>query len=128
MGIVFSYPTQTSPTVIWVPSKSPRYPIGHQRDFHRQVRGETAGGTVLVQDTAEAAREVFELVFDHLPQADRDQAAGFFDTVRKSAEVFDYTDLAGDNVRVRWSNAFDFKQAAFGRYSGTIELLKEPGA
>lgn len=126
MGIVFSYPTAITPTVTWTPSKPPHYPISHQRDFHLQVRGETAGGTVLVQDSAGPPREVFELVFDHLPESDRNQAAGFFDTVRKSAEVFDYTDPSGENIRVRWSNGFDFKQAAFGRYSGTIELLKEP--
>ncbi len=128
MAIVFSYPTQASPTLSWTPSKPPRFPIGHKRDFHRQARGETAGGAVLVQDPSTPAREMFELVFDHLPEADRDQVALFFDTVRKTAAPFDYTDPGGGITRVRWWSAFDFKQAAAGRHSGTIQLLKEPGA
>ncbi len=128
MRIEFNYPTESSPTLTWIPGKPPRYPIGHKRDFHRQVRGETAGGTVLVQDPAGPVREIFELVFDHLPKSDRDQAALFFDTVRKAAGTFDFTDHAGEITRVRWWNNFDFEQAAFGRYSGTVQLWKEPAA
>lgn len=128
MGIAFNFPNEGNPTLTWVPSKPPRYPIGHKRDFHRQVRGETAGGVVLVQDPAGLPREILELAFDHLPQADRDQVSNFFDTVRKAAETFEYTDPSGQITRVRWFNGFDFKQAACGRYSGTVHLLKESGA
>ncbi|QPJ61465.1 MAG: hypothetical protein G3M70_06015 [Candidatus Nitronauta litoralis] len=128
MGIAFHFPDEGNPTLTWVPSKPPRYPISHKREFHRQVRGETAGGFVLVQDPAGAARELFELQFDHLPQVDRDRAAAFFDTVRKAAQTFDYTDPSGQIIRVRWINDFEFKQAACGRYSGIIHLLKESGA
>lgn len=125
MSIVFHYPNAASPTSTWRPSKPPRFPIGRRRDYPRQVTGETAGGTRLVQDLGGTVREFFELAFDFLPAADRAQARLFFDTVKKSANTFEFIDNEGATHTVRWSNAFDFRQAAHGRYSGTIKLIVE---
>ncbi len=125
MGIVFYYPNAGSPTQTWRPSKPPRFPIGRKRDYPKQAQGETAGGTLLVQDLGGAPREQFELVFDFLPLADRDQAQTFFDTVKKSALAFEFHDPEGAVHTVRWWSAFDFPQSAHGRYSGTIQLIKE---
>jgi len=93
-------------------------------DYPQQVRGETAGGTVYVQDKG-PRRETFELSFDHLPQSDRDQAAVFFDTVKKSAVTFEFTDPDAALHTVRWVNRFEFAEVSGGRWSGTIQLIKE---
>lgn len=124
MTVRFSYPTAASPTATWQPSKPPRYPIPRRVDYPRQVRGETAGGTVYVQDKG-PRRETFELGFDHLPQADRDQAADFFDTVKKAAATFEFTGPDAALYTVRWVNPFEFAEVSGGRWSGTIQLMKE---
>ncbi|MCA9482956.1 MAG: hypothetical protein KC553_04425 [Nitrospina sp.] len=125
MSLVFHYPDAASPTHTFRPSKPPRFPIGRTHDYPRQVTGQTAAGTRLVQDLGGTAQERFELAFDFLPLADRDQARAFFDVVKKSAQTFEFIDNEGTTHTVRWLNPFDFRQAAHGRYSGTIELIRE---
>lgn len=124
MSIRFDYPTAASPSLTWAPSKPPRLPLAAAADFPRQVSAETAGGILYTQDLG-PVRETYELVFDHLPAADRDQARTFFDTVKKAFTAFDYTDPGGQVQQVRWVSAFDFRTVAHGRFSGKVELRKE---
>ncbi len=124
MTIRFHYPSAAAPAASWQPTKPPRFPLPRRLDYPQQVVGETAGGTVYVQDKG-PRRETFELTFDHLPQDERDQAASFFDTVRKAASSFEFVDPEGQTHTVRWVNGFEFSQMVGGRWSGTIQLRKE---
>ncbi len=124
MPVSFYFPTKSGPTAQWTPTRQPVFPALEAVDYPEQLIGETAGGTLYVQDKG-ARRENFQLEFDRLPASDRDQAVTFFDTVKKSLRVFEYEDWKGNVHSVRWINGFNFEHVAEGRYSGVIELRKE---
>lgn len=124
MSIAFYFPTEAGATLTWVPPKQPLYALALPVDFPSQITGETAGGTVYVQDKG-SRRETFELSFDRLTRAERDAVLNFFDTVKKSFNAFEYQDSGGVNHTVRWVNEFDFKPVVQGRFSGTVKLRKE---
>jgi len=123
MSFGFYFPTQASPTAQWVPSTMPVYPAIEPIDFPEQITAVTSGGTLYVQEKG-VKRETFLLSFTRINQADRDAALGFFETVKKSFENFEYEDRDGVIHQVRWMNSFDFRLVVFGKYSGTIELRK----
>lgn len=122
--IGFYFPTQASPTAQWVPAKPALLPVLSVIDYPEQLTGETAGGTLYVQDKG-PRRERFELTFERITQADRDSAHMFFVAVKKSLSLFEYQDAEGNLHIVRWLNAFEFQETVPGRYSGTIQLRKE---
>ena len=124
MSIGFYFPTKAGATTQWVPSRQPVFPAGEPVDFPEQLTGETAGGTLYVQEKG-PKRESFELRFVRMPQADRDNAHTFFNTVKKAFNIFEYEDRNGALHTVRWMNPFDFELAIEGRYSGAIDLRKE---
>ena len=124
MSIGFYFPTKSGATAQWVPSRQPVFPASEPVDFPEQLNGETAGGTLYVQDKG-PKRETFELRFGRVPQSDRDSAHTFFNTVKKAFNTFEYEDRNGALHTVRWMNEFDFELVIDGRFSGTIELRKE---
>ncbi len=124
MSIGFYFPTQAAPTAQWVPAKPPLLPVRHTTDYPEQLTGETAGGTLHVQDKG-PARETFELAFERIHESDRDAALAFFNTVKKAFNAFEYQDAAGTLHTVRWLNGFEFDETVPGRYSGTVQLRKE---
>jgi hypothetical protein len=124
VSIGFYFPTQAAPTAQWLPGKPPHFPVRSSTDYPEQLTGETAGGTLVVQDKG-VQRERFELKFERITQSDRDSALLFFSTVKKSFSAFEYQDAEGTLHTVRWLNAFEFQQTVPGRYSGTILLRKE---
>jgi len=124
MSIGFYFPTQSSPSAQWLPAKPPILPILNTTDYPEQLTGETAGGTLYVQDKG-PKRERFELKFERITANDRDAALSFFNTVKKSFNPFEYQDAEGILHTVRWLNAFEFKETVPGRFSGTISLRKE---
>lgn len=124
MAIGFYFPTKTAASAQWVPSRQPVFPSSESVDFPEQLSGETAGGTLYVQDKG-SKRESFELGFVRLPKSDRDGAHTFFTTIKKAFSAFEYEDPSGALHAVRWMNPFDFELVIEGRYSGTIELRKE---
>ena len=124
MSIGFYFPTQAAPTAQWVPGKPPLLPVRSTTDYPEQLTGETAGGTLYVQDKS-PQRESFQLKFERIPASDRDAALAFFIAVKKSFSPFEYQDAEGVFHTVRWLNGFEFKEAVPGRYSGTIHLRKE---
>jgi len=124
MPVSFYFPSKSGPTTQWTPSRQPTFPALASIDYPEQLTGETAGGTLYVQDKG-TRRENFQLQFDRLPLADRNQALTFFDTVKKSLLVFEFEDWTGNLHAVRWISEFNFELVAEGRYSGLIELRKE---
>lgn len=124
MSIGFYFPTQSSPMVQWLPGKPPILPIRNTTDYPEQLTGETAGGTLYVQDKG-LQRERFELKFERITANDRDAALSFFNAIRKLFSTFEYQDAEGALHSVRWLNAFEFKETVPGRFSGTIALRKE---
>ncbi len=124
MSIGFYFPTQAAPSAQWVPGKPPMLPAPQTTDYPEQLAGETAGGTLYVQDKG-PKRERLELPFERIPQSDRDAALAFFDAVKKSLSPFEYQDAAGALHTVRWMNGFEFQETVPGGYSGTIQLRKE---
>ena len=124
LEIGFYFPTQAVPTAQWVPGKPPLLPARGIKDFPEQLTGETAGGTLYVQDKG-SQRERFELTFERITQNDRDSAFAFFVAVKKSFNLFEYQDAEGTLHLVRWLNAFEFQETVPGRYTGTIQLRKE---
>jgi hypothetical protein len=124
MAVGFYYPTKATATSQWVPSKQPVFPAVEPVDYPEQLAGETAGGTLYVQDKG-PKRERFELRFVRIPQADRDLAHAFFNAVNKSFNTFEYEDRNGALHSVRWMNPFEFELVIEGRYSGEIQLRKE---
>ena len=124
MKIAFYFPNQAAPTAQWTPDTSPRLPIKAAADYPAQVVGETAAGTVHVQDQG-GLRERFELSFERLRRDERDSAFSFYQTVRKSFNAFDYVDTSGTVHTVRWSNGFDFEETVHDRFTGTVVLQKE---
>jgi len=124
MTIGFYFPAKTGATAQWVSSRQPVFPAGEPVDYPGQLAGETAGGTLYVQDKG-PRRETFALRFNRIPQADRDAALAFFNAVKKSFNIFEYEDRNGSLHSVRWMNGFDFDLVIEGRYSGTVELRKE---
>ena len=123
MSIGFHFPTQAAPTAQWVPGKPPLLPVRSITDYPEQLTGETAGGTLYVQDKG-PQRESFQLKFERIPASDRDAALVFFNAVKKSFSPFEYQDAEGILHLVRWLNRFEFKETVPGRYSGTIHLRK----
>ena len=124
MSIGFYFPTQAAPTAQWLPGKSPILPARNTTDYPEQLNGETAGGTLYVQDKG-LKRERFELKFERIPANDRDSVLAFFNAVKKSFNSFEYQDAEGTLHTVRWLNAFEFQETVPGRFSGTIILTKE---
>ena len=124
MSIGFYFPTQAAPTAQWLPAKPPNLPARNITDYPEQLTGETAGGTLVVQDKG-LKRERFELKFERITASDRDAALSFFNAVRKSFSAFEYQDAEGTLHTVRWLNAFEFQETVPGRYSGSIALRKE---
>ena len=124
MSIGFYFPTQAAPTAQWVPGKPPMLPARHTTDYPEQLAGETAGGSLYVQDKG-PKRETFELTFERIPASDRDAAHVFFDAVKKSLSTFEYQDVGGTLHTVRWLNGFEFQETVPGRFSGTVVLRKE---
>lgn len=124
MSIGFYFPTQAAPSAQWVPGKPPVLPAQHSTDYPEQLAGETAGGTLYVQDKG-PKRERWELPFERIPQSDRDAALAFFDAVKKSLSPFEYQDAAGALHTVRWMNGFELQETVPGRYSGAVVLRKE---
>lgn len=124
MSIGFHYPTQAAPTVQWLPGKPPLLPARKMTDYPEQLAGETAGGTLYVQDKG-PQRERFELTFERISASDRAAALAFFVAVKKSFSLFEYQDAEGTLHTVRWLNGFEFSETVPGRYSGTIVLREE---
>ncbi|GJL78812.1 MAG: hypothetical protein NPINA01_18010 [Nitrospinaceae bacterium] len=124
MNVGFYHPTKAGATTQWAPSRQPVFPASEPVDFPEQLTGETAGGTLYVQDKGQK-RERFELRFVRIPKSDRDDAHTFFNTVKKAFNTFEYEDPEAVLHTVRWTNQFDFERVIEGRYSGTIELRKE---
>ena len=124
MNIGFYFPAQAAPSAQWIPTKPPVPPIRRATDYPEQVSGETAGGTLYVQDKG-PKRERFELEFERITTGDRDAALAFFDAVKKSFSTFEYQDTEGNVHTVRWMNPFEFQETVSGRWSGTIRLRKE---
>jgi len=124
MSIGFYFPTRAAPAAQWLPAKPPLLPARQTIDYPEQLLGETAGGTLYVQDKG-SARETFELAFERILETDRDAALLFFNTVKKAFNPFEYQDAAGNLHTVRWTNGFEFYETVPGRYSGTVQLRKE---
>ena len=124
MGIGFYFPNKSGATASWVPLKQPVFPAVEPVDYPEQLTGETAGGTLYVQDKG-TKRETFELQFVQLTATDRNNALTFFNSVKKSFNTFEYEDRNAVLHTVRWMNDFDFQFVIEGRYSGTINLRKE---
>lgn len=124
MATGFYFPTKTDASAQWVPSRQPVFPAGEPVDYPEQLSGETAGGTLYVQDKG-PKRETFELRFIRIPQTDRDAALNFFNTVKKTFNTFEYEDRNDTLHTVRWMNAFDFELVIEGRYTGVVALRKE---
>lgn len=124
MSIGFYFPTKATATTQWVPSRQPVFPSAQPVDFPEQLTGETAGGTLYVQEKG-PKRESFELRFVRIPQSDRNGCHTFFNTVNKAFNIFEYEDANGALHSVRWMNPFDFELVIEGRYSGIIALRKE---
>ena len=124
MAMGFYFPTKAGATTSWVPLKQPVFPAVEPVGYPEQLTGETAGGTLYVQDKG-AKREMFELQFVRLVATDRNNALTFFNTVKKSFNTFEYEDRNAVLHTVRWMNDFDFQFVIEGRYSGTINLRKE---
>jgi hypothetical protein len=125
MNFSFYYPTKSAPTAQWVPVTQPEYPAGESLDYPEQVNSTTAGGTLYVQEKG-VKRETFQFNFSRVSQVDRDSALTFFDTVKKSFNTFEFEDRNATLHTVRWMNGFNFQLVIFGKYSGSIDLRKEP--
>ena len=124
MGIELHFPTEAAPTTSWVPTRQPVFPVGEPLDFEEQIKEETGGGVVYVQDKG-VARERFELKFVKIPTADKVLARAFFNAVKKAFNTFEFKDINGVLHTVRWMNEFDFAHVVEGKWSGSIELRKE---
>jgi len=125
MSFSFYYPTKSAPTAQWVPVTQPEYPAGEVLDYPEQVNSTTAGGMLYVQEKG-GKRETFQFNFARTSQSDRDSAQTFFDTVKKSFNTFEFEDRNAALHTVRWMNGFNFQLVVHGKYSGSIELRKEP--
>jgi len=124
MRVGFYFPTVAAPSVQWVFSRSVGFPQSTALDYPKQLIGETAGGTVHVQDKGFSLR-TFELLLERLTQEDHDAARNFFETVRQAFHAFEFVDRKGAVHRVRWMNGFDFREVAHHRYSTTLQLRQE---
>ena len=125
MSFGFYYPTKAVPSVQWVPVTQPEYPAGEVLDYPEQINSTTAGGTLYVQEKGDQ-RQTFQFNFARVSQLDRDSAQTFFDTVKKSFSPFEFEDRTGNLHTVRWMSTFNFQLVLFGKYSGSIDLRKEP--
>ncbi len=125
MSFGFYYPTKAAPTVQWVPATLPEYPAGEVLDYPEQINATTAGGTLYVQEKG-SLRQTFQFNFARVSKSDRDSAQIFFDTIKKSFSPFEFEDLNANLHTVRWMNVFNFQLVLFGKYSGSIDLRKQP--
>ena len=125
MSFGFYFPTKAAPTAQWVPVTQPEYPAGEVLDYPEQINSTTAGGTLYVQEKG-SQRQTFQFNFSRVSQSDRDSAQTFFDTVKKSFNPFEFEDRNTQLHTVRWMNEFNFQLVLFGKYSGSIDLRKEP--
>ncbi len=124
MAFGFYHPNKGAPTTSWIPSTGPEFPLDTPVDYSEQLTGETAGGTLYVQDKG-PKRERFNLQFTLMSQTDRDNLETFFNTVKKSFNVFEYEDGGAVLHSVRWMNEFNIKKDRPGLYSGSVLLRKE---
>ncbi|MEK9627830.1 MAG: hypothetical protein VW455_02285 [Nitrospinota bacterium] len=124
MSFGFYFPTKVSPIAQWVPTKMPDYPAIEPVDFPEQIKAVTSGGTIYIQEKG-VKRETFLFLFSNISQSERNAALSFFETVKKSFELFEFEDREANLHTVRWMNAFDFQLVVFGKYSGSIELHKQ---
>ncbi|PIR00037.1 MAG: hypothetical protein COV66_08015 [Nitrospinae bacterium CG11_big_fil_rev_8_21_14_0_20_45_15] len=124
MAVGFYYPNKSAPTAQWVPSTQPVFPLQETVDYPYQLKGETAGGALYVQEKGPLTKTV-ELNFARMTEADRDSALAFFSAVKKSFLSFEYESPSGILETVRWMNAFEFQHVVQGKYSATIQLRKE---
>ncbi len=125
MSFGFYFPTKDSPTVQWVPVTQPDYPAGEVLDYPEQISATTSGGTLYVQEKG-SKRQTFQFIFSRVSQTDRDNAQTFFDAVKKSFNSFEFEDRNAQLHSVRWMSEFNFQLVLFGKYSGSIDLRKEP--
>ena len=123
-AVGFFYPIAASATFTFVPSRQPVYPQADPVDYPWQLTAESAGGALYVQSKG-ARRRTFELQFERLAAADRNAALVFFDGVEKALKPFEYRDPDGGLHLVRWTNEFNIRQTANGRFSGSISLRRE---
>jgi len=124
MALGFYFPTKAAPTSSWLPVSGPEFPLETPVDYPEQLIGETAGGTLYVQDKG-PKRETFDLEFLLMSKADRDNALVFFNAVKKAFNAFEYEDGNGTLHSVRWVNLFTFRKDRPTLYSGEILLRKE---
>jgi len=124
MNFGFYFPTVGAPSVQWVVSRQDGFPHVAVLNYPKQLVGETAGGTVHVQDKG-SSLQTFELQFERLTREDHDTARNFFETVRQAFHVFEFVDRNGDVHTVRWVNEFDFREVAHHRFSATLQLRQE---
>ncbi len=124
MAFGFYFPTKAAPTLSWVPATGPEFPLETPVDYPEQLTGETSGGTLYVQDKG-PKRESFNLEFTLMSLADRDGLLAFYNTVKKSFNVFEYEDGSAVLHSVRWMNEFNLKKDRPGLYSGSVLLRKE---
>ena len=125
MSFGFYFPTKAAPTVQWVPVTQPDYPAGEVLDYPEQISATTSGGTLYVQEKG-SQRQTFQFIFSRVSQTDRDNAQTFFDAVKKSFNSFEFEDRNAQLHSVRWMSEFNFQLVLFGKYSGSIDLRKEP--
>lgn len=124
MAFGFYFSNKAAPTASWVPASGPEFPLETPVDYPEQLTGETAGGTLYVQEKG-VKRETFNLVFTLMTQVDRDSLLTFYNTVKKSFNAFEYEDGNAVLHSVRWMNQFNFQKDRPGLYSGSILLRKE---
>ena len=125
MSFGFYYPKKSTAKVQWVPGTRPEYPAGKTLDYPQQVHSTTAGGTLYVQEKG-SKLQMFHFNFNRISQLDRDRAQAFFNAVKKSYNTFEFEDMNANLHTVRWMNEFNFQLVLFGKYSGSVELRKEP--
>jgi len=91
----------------------------------RQPRDMSDGGVLYVYDKG-ITEQKFVLKWESLPLADWTALKTFIDTVAVGAKnTFTYYDEDGTAWTVRLiSDTRDFRQVRFGRYSGSLTLLK----
>ena len=124
MAFGFYFPTKAGVTTSWIPSIGPEFPLETPVDYTEQLVGETAGGTIFVQDKG-PKREITPLQFKLMSVTDRDGLLTFYTTVKKAFNTFQYEDGNGALHTVRWMNEFNFKKDLPGYFSGSIQLRKE---
>lgn len=122
--IGFYYPTFANMSVYWAPASDPVYPLDYGFDFPYNLRGESAGGTLYVQNKG-PARTMFNLKFELVSKTDRDGWLAFFNVVQREFKTFEYKDFDAALHTVRVLNPFNFQLDRYNLYSGSVLLRKE---